>query len=482
MPGKLLLFMAASALSLAARGAVVTYPAGPGVATLDDYEVRVRELPFSPWQAVDVYPVLVDEVVDAAHSPRTASMASFDFEGEVEVEVVCRYRHPQSARVRPLSYGIPCSLSGDTLRFSLGRPANLSVEVDGDIFRNLHLFANPLDANRPTARRIKKDKNLVYFGPGLHRLPGDTLRVASGTTVYVDGGARVVGTIVADGVEGVRFFGRGEVHPEERGYGIDIRNSRDVEAEGLIVTQIPVGGSDGVRISNVKAISSYGWGDGMNVFASSNVDYDRVFCRNSDDCTTVYATRKGFRGGCRNISMRNSTLWADVAHPIMIGLHGSAKEIGPDAPADTICGISYRNIDILDHAENQLDYQGCMAINCGDNNIVRDIVFEDIRVEDFRRGQLFNVRIFYNKKYCAAPGGLIENVLFKDIDYTGSNAEISLISGYDEERPVRNIVFDNLRINGVHISDGMPGKPRWYKTGDMARIFTGEHVHSIIFK
>ena len=47
----------------------------------------------------------------------------------------------------------------------------------------------------------------------------------------------------------------------------------------------------------------------MNVFASNNVLFDGVFCRNSDDCTTVYATRMGFHGGCRNVTMQNSTLW-----------------------------------------------------------------------------------------------------------------------------------------------------------------------------
>ena len=33
----------------------------------------------------------------------------------------------------------------------------------------------------------------------------------------------------------------------------------------------------------------------------------------------------GFKGGCKNITMQNSTLWADVAHPIFIGLHGDAE-------------------------------------------------------------------------------------------------------------------------------------------------------------
>ena len=147
----------------------------------------------------------------------------------------------------------------------------------------------------------------------------------------------------------------------------------------------------------------------MNVFASDNVLFDGVFCRNSDDCTTVYATRLGHAGGCKNITMQNSTLWADVAHPIFIGLHGDPGKF------EIMEDLTYKNIDILDHSEMQVDYQGCMAINAGDNNLVR------------------------------------------------------------------NVRFENLRVNGELITDDMPGKPAWYHTGDMARIYVGPHVEDIVF-
>ncbi len=464
---------------------VVVYPAGEGVETLDDFTVKVRQSG-GEWQPIAVYPVKVDEVRDTKHHVETASMAYFDFDGTVEVEVTANKTDVNEARVRPLSYGIEPTVSANTLTFTLDRPRNLSVEINGDIFHNLHLFANPIDTHRPSAKEIKragkKGSRLIYFGPGLHEIPGESIDIPSGMTVYIDGGARVVGQLVADSVRDVRFYGRGEVHPRGRGEGIYIKRSKCIDADGIIVTQIPVGASDSVSISNVKSISYYGWGDGMNVFASDNVHYNNVFCRNSDDCSTVYATRKGFNGGCRNIVMENSTLWADVAHPIMIGLHGSAAEIGPDAPADTICDIVYRNIDILDQQEKQLDYQGCFAINCGDNNVVRDITFDNIRVEDFRQGQLVNIRIFFNKKYCAAPGTCVKNVLFRDITYNGGHSELSIIAGYNEDRKVSDIIFENLVINGVRISDDMPGKPAWYKTGDMARIFIGEHVENVTFK
>lgn len=481
--------MTVMAAAFPAAAKVVTYPAGPGVETLGDFSVEVRQ-DGGAWQPVSVYPVKVDEVRGARHHVETASMACFDFDGKVDVRVISNREKVKDARVRPLSYKIIPACAGDTLTFSLDRPRNLSVEVNGDIFHNLHLFANPIDRFRPTDKEIKKairnrgkkGNKLVYFGPGVHELPGDTLRVESGQTVYIDGGARVYGELIAEGVRDVKFHGRGEVHPKGKGAGVSVRRSKNIEAEGIMLTQIPVGGSDSVRIDNVKSISYYGWGDGMNVFASDNVSYDNVFCRNSDDCNTVYATRKGFVGGCKNIKMENSTLWADVAHPIMIGLHGAATEIGIDAPADTIQNLLYRNIDILDQKEKQVDYQGCMAISCGDNNIVRDVTFDNIRVEDIREGQLINIRIFFNKKYCAAPGTCVENVLFKDVEYNGHNANLSIIAGYDDTRKVKGITFDNLVINGVRIADDMPGKPGWYKTSDFANMFIGEHVEDVVFK
>ena len=409
---------------------LVTYPAPQGVEMKQDFSVKVR-LTGGEWKDVDTYAVKVDEVKNAKHNVRKASLAYFDFNGEVEVEVTAN-ETIETARVRPLSYEIVPQVEGCTLRFKLDRPRNLSVEVNGKIFSNLHLF-------------------------------------------YIAGGAVVRGCVRAIGVHDVKILGRGIVHPEGRGAGVTITRSRNVEVKGVITTQCPTGESDSVYIHNVKAISSYGWGDGMNVFASNNVLFDGVFCRNSDDCTTVYATRLGHSGGCRNITMQNSTLWADVAHPIFIGLHGDPGKF------EIMENLTYRNIDILDHSEMQVDYQGCMAINAGDNNLVRNVRFEDIRVEDFRRGQLVNIRIFYNKKYCKAPGRGIEDVLFKNITYNGHNAELSHIIGYDRDRMVRNIRFENLRINGTVISDDMPGKPAWYKTGDMARFFIGEHVEDVTF-
>ena len=446
------------------------FDAPKGVALNNDFTVQTRLAGQKEWQRVTAYNVKVVRMENGRTHDENASLAYFSTGGKVEVVVRLNKGALQTARIRPLSYGIKPRLEGNTLYFTLDKPCNLSVEVNGDIFHNLHLFADPV--YEPVDSLAK---NVIYFGPGLHELKAGSLRVPSNTTVYVAGGAFVKGRILFDSVQNSRLLGYGIVDFSSNG-GISIEKSKNIEVEGVISSKCFTGGSTDVQIKNVKAISAFQWGDGMNVVASNNVLLDGVFNRNSDDCTTVYATRGRYSGGCNNVTMQNATLWADVAHPVLIGTHGSTPN------KDTLQNLNYVNIDILDHNEPQIDYQGCMSIDAGDNNLVRNVRFENIRVEDFRKGQLFNVRVFFNAKYCTSPGRGVENVLFKNIVYNGRHAATSVLDGYNENREVKNIVFENLSVNGKLYYDGMKEKPGWYKTADLAGIYVGNHTRDIIFK
>ncbi len=442
---------------------VRSYSAPKGLLMSSDFAVKVKAKGSDVWQQVPVYIVKVAKVENLSQKTEQASVAYFDFSGSFEVTVTPLNRNIERARIRPLSYGITHTERENKVMFSLNEPSNLSIEINDDIFHNLHLFANPLN-NQP--KKMKTGGDLIYFGPGIHEIPGGKLNIKSGQEVYISGGAFVKGQINVEGVSDVKIHGIGIIDQEVR-LGIYIANSKNVEVDGIICSQCFVGVSNGVKVRNTKSISYFGWGDGMNVMVSNNISYDWVFNRNSDDCSTVYATRKGFTGGGSNIRMENATLWSDVAHPILIGTHGNAEQ------PDTIQNVLYHNIDILDHHEMQIDYQGCMAINAGDSNFIKNITFSDIRVEDFRKGQLVNLRVFYNEKYCTSPGKGIQDVVFRNITYNGAHAGMSVISGYDETRDIRNVVFENLRINGCLIYDQMPEKPKWYKTADLAGFFIG---------
>ena len=78
---------------------VVTYPAGAGVKTLNDFSVEVRQ-GSGPWLPVDVYPVKVDRVDEKGHNVEVASIAYFDFDGMVDVRVISNKERVNSARVR----------------------------------------------------------------------------------------------------------------------------------------------------------------------------------------------------------------------------------------------------------------------------------------------------------------------------------------------------------------------------------------------
>lgn len=125
-------------------------------------------------------------------------------------------------------------------------------------------------------------------------------------------------------------------------------------------------------------------------------------------------------------------------------------------------------------------YQGCIAINAGDSNTIRNIYAEGIRVENIRLGQLVNLRTMKNTMYNTSPGSLIENVYIKDMVYQGIHTNPSLVLGFDALHPVLNISFENLKINGKMIYDTME-KPSWYYTSDFVPLFANEHVLGLTF-
>ncbi|TDZ39165.1 hypothetical protein CTRI78_v010633 [Colletotrichum trifolii] len=149
------------------------------------------------------------------------------------------------------------------------------------------------------------------------------------------------------------------------------------------------------------------------------------------------------------MTIQNSALWADVAHAINIGTHGNP--INPETMSD----ITIRNVDIMDHREFQMGYQGAIAINPGDSNLVKDVVIESVRVEDFRMRQLITMMVMYNQKYNTSPGRGISNVTIRDLSYNGINANTAIMTGCNESRGIEFVRFENLTINGLQIKDTM---------------------------
>lgn len=403
----------------------------------DDFTVRVR-LPGAEWRDLYEYEVKVD-----LDNPQSASMVTFDMGQPVELAVRKNNGDVRRVEVRPGSAGVKARLVGDTAYFTMSRPANLSIEFDGDRLHNLHVLANALETGRPSPG----DANVIYFGPGVHRPPQGkkAFSIPSDKTVYIAGGALLQGGLEVREAQNVRIIGRGIIdRPSE---GFLVAKSRNIVIDGPIVRNpehytLLCGQSAGLTVLNLRTFSAGKWTDGIDHMSCSKVRIDRAFLRTSDDSIAIYGSRWDYSGDARNYLVTNSVLWADVAHPINIGLHGSR-----DTP-EVIENIAFRNIDVLGHDEDDRNYQGVMAISDGDNNLVRNVVFEDFRIDSIEEGMLFNIRAVFNEKYGLAPGRGVENVVIRNVRFKGGDFNRPVISGYSAERLVRGVTIENVTIAG----------------------------------
>jgi hypothetical protein len=405
----------------------------------DDFTVQARS-PGGVWKDLYEWNVRVDH-----DRPQDASMVYFDFTGKVEIRIQKNNGTFGKVTIGPRT-GAPQPVIRDgKVYIVLDKPDNFAVFFDDDRLHNLHIFAGA-----PIAPPV--GDNVRRFGPGLH-VPTDgsgVFPVQSGETVYLDGGAVLKGTFRVENAENVRILGHGLILPPTGADGqqFGIFKSRNVRVEGLIVAQADAGVgnvvmSKDVRIADVKGISGGRWTDGINIYSSERVSLDRIFLRTSDDCVTVYAHRGETYGDARDIKIANSTLWADVAHAMFIGIHGNS--INPE----TIERVTFDNIDVVNVDEDDPDYEGVMSIVAGDSNLVRDITFSNIRVDRIEEAKLFQFRVAFNTKYNTSPGRGIQHVTLRNVSYTGEGMpSASLVAGYDAGRGVDDVLLDNVTIGG----------------------------------
>ena len=177
---------------------------------------------------------------------------------------------------------------------------------------------------------------------------------------------------------------------------------------------------------------------------------DDVFLRTSDDCLAFYNHRWWFWGGTSNLTVQNSILWADVAHAINVGGHGDDRS----PKGETLRGVRFRNIDVLNVDEDDDNYRGVMAVCAGDKNRVEDVSFEDIRVEDCEEARLIDIRVIFNEKYNREPGGPIRNLVFRNIRYQGEGGKMypMRIKGYDADNDVCGVLLENVTVDGKKLT------------------------------
>jgi hypothetical protein len=371
------------------------------------------------------------------------SFASFDLSSSSAVTVTCP-GPVHDAKLLPTSSGITPTVAGNQVTFAVAKPGPLTLEVNGDWLHALHLFVNPPEIDIPSPT----DPNVLYFGPGVHEVKGGMV-VASGKTVYLAPGAVVYGTAEPGGHYGEIFSLKGD-NITLRGRGI-IDGSlcprgtlslvgvygTNIRVEGVVLRDsggfnMPVRRCSQVKIDNVKVFGWRGNSDGMDICNSRDVDISDCFLRTFDDLI-VLKTDKG-QGEERDITVRHCVLWNEFAHALSLG-----AEL-----REPLTHIRFSDCDIIhDKGREWL----LRVYNC-DSALVKDVVFDGIRIEEARR--LMSIWIgsaIWSKE---SERGRIENVTFSHIDSVGPvlPGPLAEAIGFDATHAINGVQFDQVVIGG----------------------------------
>ena len=389
------------------------------------------------------------------------SFARFDAAYPVTVSVTV-LRPFRRAEVLPRSAGIQAQMDGNTVRFQMGRPAPLTICLDGTDEHPLHLFG------RETERGVPKpdDKDVIHFGPGEHWL--HTLRLKSGQTLHLDGGAILRATlpegaegrrggvlnlisygrpvIDVDGVENVRICGRGIIdggclpHPAKN--LIRVNRSRGVRIEGITLRNspnwhLPICDSEDVIVEDLACISGRLNSDGVNCVSSSGVTVRRTFVRGHDDSFVVKTTNP--ERPSTDILYEQCVAWNDW---------GYAFGVSYETRAD-IRNVVFRQCDVI-FARNWP-----LGIHVSDSATVGPVLFEKIGVRYPRTTmdphmprECIKLDIVQDVWGKDDRRGHIRGITFRDIDIAGVNVPPVLIAGFNADHRVEDVAFENVVVNG----------------------------------
>jgi len=438
--------------------------------------------------------------IPALHTQRGA-LLSFGMTGPVDIEIKTTHP-PKSIAIRPLSAGIQARADGGVIRFTLPRPLNLSIELDGDLAHPLFVFANPELPTPPD----RSDPKVRYFEAGKIHEPGEIL-LGDGETLYLEGGAIVRAVVRVRNGSNIRIGGAGILDAGTRTHKTNmlvIRECRATTLENLILLDplgwtIHLSASEDIDVRNVRVIGWRANSDGLDIEYSSRVRVRNCFWRTNDDCIAVKAI---YPPGVQNIpfeeminpetlgghkvdripgstmgdiTISNCVLWNDSG--------GQGFEIGFELRIDHIRGVTIRDSDII-----HVTGGGAFTIHNGDRAHIEDILIENVRVENTDRLIDFHVGMSIYSDDCPPPyrrsnpariavpaghrpalannpyqwfvpkqenlalyqenRGTVRNVRLKNIRALTVPRTPSILNGYNPQRAIRDVLIEDLEIAG----------------------------------
>lgn len=387
----------------------------------------------------------------------------FDFEEKVDIEIKVLGQEIKTVTVHPLSYEIEPSVNEkeNTISFSITKPDTYTVILNGSPERAVHIFANDIETEIPD----KEDEDVIYIGPGEWDM--GTIRLQSGQTLYISGGAVVHGNVLAEDVCDVKVLGRGiidgswyEVWKGKNEFvPLQFDHCKNVVVKDVILLNPNAWVCQGfdtenMLIEGLKIVSCRPNGDGITLQSCKNVEVKNCFVRSWDDSLVV----KNYAGNTEHIHFSNTQLWTDFAQSMEIGYETNKGNF----PDSRITDVTFSDICVLHNYHKPV-----MSIHNADEALVENVVFQRITVEDAQMGEgdgnvmpyLLDFIIAGNIGWATTEKrGKIKDITVEDVKVLAGKFCSSRICGFDKEHMVSDITVRNLDILGNRIQGSEDGK------------------------
>lgn len=393
------------------------------------------------------------------------SFGYFDFNPnhEVEVEITCANTF-SSYEILPQKNGIQSIRDGNKIRFKTKKTDQAITVIFDNAYQGnvLHLFANSIDLEAPTA----SSDNLIYYGRGFHDLNG-TVSIGSNKHIYIAGGAVVKGTLKMESGSNMSIKGRGMLlKTDPNGVVLSSSYTKNTLIDGILVHNHRNPGwtvafhvASEMTVTNTKVVSTrYASTDGFDIVNSNNISLKNTFIRACDDAIAIKGLIEGKPADCppnENMIFESLQIWNDC---------NNAMCLGAETRAAYYKNIKFKDIDVLysyDDKGNheQLDERSAMSIVCLEGTFFSDISYEDIRVNRCERLICLTFKDsfwFGSIQGDQTTEGGINGVTYKNItsaNNSGSSiANNILLNGwYQTGTPtkyVENITFNNVVVEG----------------------------------